>query len=217
MLKNVQLTNGKPFVRGRYGKYLIPLAVRYNGDDPDLKPGEMPRYAIFFSLPYFDLKPLLKLKPVPKDTAIYPTRTLLQSHHRLASTEERDKKQAFRKLGQSKNEHVLYLPQLWCLVINNSAYKDSELPHFTVYKLTKTHLHRDHYYLRFDRHFRLVWEDYYYRKTSKRSENRPVPRERGIYTPLPHRTMPNLSCKLMMLQIFFEFEDPHDSWGLNLL
>jgi len=117
MLKNVQLTNGKPFVRGRYGKYLIPLAVRYNGDDPDLKPGEMPRYAIFFSLPYFDLKPLLKLKPVPKDTAIYPTRTLLQSHHRLASTEERDKKQAFRKLGQSKNEHVLYLPQLWCLVI----------------------------------------------------------------------------------------------------
>jgi hypothetical protein len=166
MLKNVQSTNGKPFVRGRYGKYLIPLAVRYNGDDPDLNPGEKPRYAIFFSLPYFDLKPLRKLAPVAKDvakdTAVYPTRTLLQSHHRLASTEERDKKQAFRKLGHSKNERVLYLPQLWCLAINNSAYKDSELLHFTVCELTKIYLYRDYYYLRFGRHFRPVWEDYYY-------------------------------------------------------
>jgi hypothetical protein len=162
MLKNIQTTNGKPFVRGKYGKYLIPLAVRYNGDDPDLNPGERPRYAIFFSLPYFDLKPLSKLEPVAKDIAIYPTRTLLQSHHRLASTEERDKKQAFRKLGHSKNEQVLYLPQLWCLVINNSAYKDLESLHFTVGKLTKIDLHRDYSHLQFDRHFQLVWEDYNY-------------------------------------------------------
>lgn len=121
MLKNIQSTSEKPFVHGEYGKYLIPSAVRYDGEDPELPKEEEQKCAIFFALPYFDLRPLRKLKRVNKDAPLYLMRTLLQSHHRLASTEDRDKKQAVLKLANSqaeKKHEVLYLPELWCLIIN---------------------------------------------------------------------------------------------------
>lgn len=118
MLKKIESTNGKPFVHGRYGKYLVPTVFLDNGSNLYLQPGEKPKYAIFFSLPYFDLRPLRKLDPVERNANVYPIRTLLQSHYRLASTEERDKKQAVRKLDHLKNDKVISLPQLWCLMIN---------------------------------------------------------------------------------------------------
>lgn len=115
MLIKIESTNGKPFVHGKYGKYLVPTVFRDNGSNLHLQPGEKPKYAIFFSLPYFDLRPLRKLDTMERNANIYPIRTLLQSHYRLASTEERDKKQAVRKLDHDK---VISLPELWCLMIN---------------------------------------------------------------------------------------------------
>lgn len=123
MLQKVQSTNGKPFAHGRYGKYLVPSVVHDPESNLTPQQGKGSNRGIFFSLPYFDLKPLAKLDVVERNASIYPITTLLQSRYHLTPREERDKKQVVRKLKHLENDKVISLPELWCLIINDRAWK----------------------------------------------------------------------------------------------
>jgi hypothetical protein len=120
LLKKVRQTCKKDFMHGRYS-YLIPVSLRYDGSDPGIENSENAKHATFFSLPYFCLRPLRTLKHLTDGSSQYPTRSLLQSHYRLESTYERDKRQVVRELGRWRNGEALYLPDLWCVVVNKST------------------------------------------------------------------------------------------------
>ncbi|KAK2802011.1 hypothetical protein FQN51_004921 [Onygenales sp. PD_10] len=116
MLVAIQSGYSKPFAPGTYGKYLIPKVALFDGKYPGLQDGETP-YAMFCSFPYFDMQ---ELRGLGNDdgASLYPAKSLLQSSSRLVSSMARDKKQAVRRLANTRTQKAIYLPELWCVIIN---------------------------------------------------------------------------------------------------
>ena len=120
LLRRVRHSCEKSFV---HGKYLLPVACRYVGNKSNLKLVEKAK-ATFFSFPYFCLRPLSTLKHLDRHATVHPPRALLQSHYRLESTGDRDKKQVVRKLGHWRDGEALYVSQLWCTLVDSSTLYD---------------------------------------------------------------------------------------------
>ncbi|KAK2797190.1 hypothetical protein FQN50_009289 [Emmonsiellopsis sp. PD_5] len=120
LLRDIESTNSKPFAPGNYGRYLIPNVALYDGKYPGLQDGETP-FAMFCSFPYFDIQELRKLGTFENGESLYPTKSLLQSYSRLVSSMARDKKQAVRRLASTKTQKAIYLPDLWCVIINRKT------------------------------------------------------------------------------------------------
>ena len=128
LLKKVQNTSEKKFVHGRY---LKPITLVYEGKDPDVDgsfpPGEshIRKTATFVSLPVFTTC-CPKRHTSTKDFEGHPVRALLQSRYRLESTKRRDKEQVITKTTSIKDhlayeDHVVHVPDIWALIINNTT------------------------------------------------------------------------------------------------
>ena len=145
LLSRVQLEEERNF---RFGHYLNPCAIRYDGKVLDEK--ESYRSSTFLNFPYFSLERRPSHPPViANDPAYrsYPTRTLLQSRYRLEDTLKRDGEQAVTKLSahetedcirpaktsfstrklslsRRRNDHarILCIPQFWCLSVSGGSF-----------------------------------------------------------------------------------------------
>lgn len=126
LLNKVQNTSEKKFVHGRY---LKPIILVYEGEDPDVSAPYPPeekhvrKTATFISLPVFTTC-CLKRHTSTKDFEGHPVRALLQSRYRLESTKRRDKEQVITKTTSIREhlaheDHVVHVPQVWALIINN--------------------------------------------------------------------------------------------------
>lgn len=126
LLDKVRNISEKKFVHGRY---LQPVTLVYEGEDPDFNaahhPGEKPvrKSATFVSLPVFTTS-LPKRHTSTKEFEGHPVRALLQSRYRLESTKRRDKEQVITKTTSIRDQlahenHVVHVPQIWALMINN--------------------------------------------------------------------------------------------------
>lgn len=129
-----------PFVGGNY---LAPITSRY--DNQDTSKYTVNKTCIFFNFPYFALADARMRRHSPKASQDHPPRTLLQSHYRLNKTTNRDSYQCIKLLKshiikssieaseQEKNklsneviEEVVYVPQLWGLIVGlgKQRFKD---------------------------------------------------------------------------------------------
>ena len=126
LLNKVKNTSEKKYVHGRY---LKPITLVYEGEDPDLfashSPEERPvgKTATFVSLPVF-MTCIPKRHTFTKEFEGHPVRALLQSRYRLESTKRRDKEQVITKTTSIRDQlahenHVVHVPQIWALMINN--------------------------------------------------------------------------------------------------
>ena len=126
LLNKVQNTSERKFVHGRY---LRPITMVYDGENPDISaaPGTEERHirktATFVSLPIFTMGCPVR-HTSSKDFEGHPVRALLQSRYRLESTKRRDKEQVITKTTSIKDhlaneDHVVHVPQIWVLIINN--------------------------------------------------------------------------------------------------
>ena len=126
LLNKVKNTSEKKYVHGRY---LKPITLVYEGEDPDLsashRPEERPagKIATFVSLPVF-MTCIPKRHTFTKEFEGHPVRALLQSRYRLESTKRRDKEQVITKTTSIRDQlahenHVVHVPQIWALMINN--------------------------------------------------------------------------------------------------
>lgn len=126
LLNKVRNTSEKKFVHGRY---LKPITLVYEGEDPDVSTSKNPeqrhvrKTATFVSLPVFTIC-CPKRHTSTKDFEGHPVRALLQSRYRLESTKRRDKEQVITKTTSIKDhlahkDHVVHVPQIWVLIINN--------------------------------------------------------------------------------------------------
>ena len=128
LLNRVRNTSEKQFVHGRY---LKPITLVYEGEDPDVPSSDRPeerhvrKTATFVSLPVFTTC-CPKRHTSTKDFEGHPVRALLQSRYRLESTKRRDKEQVITKTRSIKQhlaheEHVIHVPHIWVLIINNNT------------------------------------------------------------------------------------------------
>ncbi len=126
LLNKVRNTSEKKFVHGRY---LKPITLVYEGEDPDLSTSHRPeekhfrKTATFVSLPVFEIS-CPKRHVSTKEFEGHPVRALLQSRYRLESTKRRDKEQVITKTTSIRDQlaqenHVVHVPQIWALMINN--------------------------------------------------------------------------------------------------
>ena len=126
LLNKVKNTSEKRYVHGRY---LKPITLVYEGEDPDLfvshHPEEKPagKTATFVSLPVFTTC-IPQRHTFTKDFEGHPVRALLQSRYRLESTKKRDKEQVITKTTSIRDQlahenHVVHVPQIWALMIND--------------------------------------------------------------------------------------------------
>jgi hypothetical protein len=117
-IKKVRQTSEKHFI---HGKYLEPIAIRYNGNEKGPSGAEETKFVTFFNCPWFGLRPLLRLQ-TDKDAPVFPIRTLIQSHYKLESTNRRDRGQIITKLAKDwiRPNLVLCIPQVWVMIISSS-------------------------------------------------------------------------------------------------
>lgn len=126
LLKKVRKISEKKFVHGRY---LKPITLVYDGVDPDAsaphRPGDMHvrKTATFVSFPFFTIC-CPKRHTSDKEFEGHPVRALLQSRYHLESTKRRDKEQVITKTTSIKDhlahkDHLVHVPQIWALIINN--------------------------------------------------------------------------------------------------
>lgn len=131
----IGLVSERSFVHGRY---LDPTALRY--DMLDDSRYNKDRCSIFLGFPYFVVrKPEAKRSTFSKGAPEHPLRTLLQSRYRLNETTQRDESQCITELPgdklksciraphsdtahltHQKVEELIYVPQLWTLIIGLS-------------------------------------------------------------------------------------------------
>ena len=128
LLNKVRNTSEKQFV---HGHYLKPITLVYEGEDPDVPSSDRPeerhlrKTATFVSLPVFTTC-CPKCHTSTKEFEGHPVRALLQSRYRLESTKRRDKEQVISKTRSIKEhlahgEHVIHVPHIWALIINNNT------------------------------------------------------------------------------------------------
>ena len=126
LLNKVKKTSEKKYVHGRY---LKAITLVYEGEDTDLfashRPEDRPagKIATFVSLPVF-MTCIPKRHAFTKEFEGHPVRALLQSRYRLESTKKRDKEQVITKTTSIRDQlahenHVVHVPQIWALIINN--------------------------------------------------------------------------------------------------
>ena len=126
LLNKVKNTSEKKYVHGRY---LKPITLVYEGEDPDRFASHRPegravrKTATFVSLPVF-MTCIPKRHAFTKEFEGHPVRALLQSRYRLESTKRRDKDQVITKTTSIRDQlahenHVVHVPQIWALIINN--------------------------------------------------------------------------------------------------
>lgn len=71
---------------------------------------------VFFTLPYF----LLSEGKFPrKGTQTHPVRSLVETLYRNESPFSREFRQAVNQLDSSATSKIIYVPQVWCLIIND--------------------------------------------------------------------------------------------------
>lgn len=77
--------------------------------------------ALLLCLPYFSLGPYSAqaASSVPMQD-LHPMRTLLQSSFGL-TPKKRDMQQAVCSLNNAAEGHCYHIPQIWCIVLNNST------------------------------------------------------------------------------------------------
>ena len=134
LLKRIQDQHQRPFIGG---SFLTPIARRYIVLDDSKYSAD--RCCIFLNFPYFAVTKPKAENSFVKGSPKHPVRTLLQSHYRLNETDERDKHQCIRllqgkqlmscidapdeesaHLNGEKTKELIYVPQLWGLIIGLS-------------------------------------------------------------------------------------------------
>ena len=115
LLKRVCEKNEQPFFRGRFLEPTVMRAIgKHNQSDEDKED----KCAIFFSFPYLSVEVAKKIQ-FSDDLSLHPTRSLFQTNYHLESTEGRDLQQVVRKDPQYPKGSLIYVPQLWCLILNS--------------------------------------------------------------------------------------------------
>ena len=133
LINRIRVDSERSFVNGNF---LIPTAIRY--DMLDDSRYNKDRCSIFLGFPYFAVKKQEeeKLGAFSKGARQHPARTLLQSRYRLNKTTKRDESQCITELSgdklkscieappdatehltRKKVEELIYVPQLWTLII----------------------------------------------------------------------------------------------------
>jgi hypothetical protein len=85
--------------------------VTSRSDDPNLS-------ATFLCLPYLSLDPSAKY--LHHNSSEYPTRSMLQVVYPYESTFIRESPPSFCKSASSYSDRVMYVPQLWTVIIGSS-------------------------------------------------------------------------------------------------
>ena len=132
LINRVRLISERSFV---HGSFLNPTSIRYDMLDDSIYNKD--KCSIFLGFPYFAVKkPDEKLSAFSKGAPQHPARTLLQSRYRLNKTTKRDESQCITELNgdqliscikalpqatahltHKKVEEIIYVPQLWTLII----------------------------------------------------------------------------------------------------
>src|SRR3954466_3070299 len=94
LLTRVQIDAERPFINGRY---LVPVVRRYDGQD--IRGDEGDTIALFVNFPFIALASVRPTCPRDRKSPKHATRTLLQWHYRLQSTEARAEFQAIDSLA----------------------------------------------------------------------------------------------------------------------
>ena len=110
VLANIERHKVKAFLDGLY----IEPGTVLRADErcqPD------PQAVIFSCIPYFDLQPLAKKLSMGLKEQNFPPRTLMQSLYPYEPVRERDSEQAYRKFGNDRSTHLVYVPNIWIMNI----------------------------------------------------------------------------------------------------
>lgn len=121
-LLHTLLEKVKPFEKTYvHGRYLEPTVVRVTGKDVDDSKAPKTMRAIFINYPYFALDKIQETKTLKKGGA-HPPRSLLQAHFRLSSTKDRDELQVVRNVTKGKDSRILYVPQVWSILLEHGKH-----------------------------------------------------------------------------------------------
>lgn len=121
LFAKVKADHVKPYIHGRYLQPCVAHGQRLETSDPSKIGG----HATFINYPYFSLMPDFWAKKWKNHAATdrrHPCQTLLQTRYRLTSTEKRDTKQVYRRLAESSDGNLLFVPQLWAVHIGHGTY-----------------------------------------------------------------------------------------------
>ncbi|KAK2760286.1 hypothetical protein FQN54_002354 [Arachnomyces sp. PD_36] len=115
LLKKVKLNEKAAYS----GKYFEPMVLRCDGQDPSSIDDTSERSAAFICYPYCSTETMGTPSTSSDDQSIHHTRSLLQTFYNLESTTKRDLEQVVRKTGQFPKDHIVYVPQLWTIILNS--------------------------------------------------------------------------------------------------
>jgi hypothetical protein len=76
-----------------------------------------PQAVTFSCIPYLELQKLPRRPPPKQSERLFPPRTLMQAMYPYESVRDRDSEQAYRKLGNSQGNSLVYVPNLWMINI----------------------------------------------------------------------------------------------------
>ena len=119
-LERVQKQYEKTFrtSQGPKGRYMQPNFMQENIISEARAQSRRGRNVRVLCLPYFLLK-RYTAQPLPSKSPLHPIRTLLQSHFPSAG-KELDLQQVICALADTPKEHCIHVPQLWCLILDDS-------------------------------------------------------------------------------------------------
>lgn len=124
ILERVRETHERPILtpNGTNGKYMEPNLVEEVVYDNKYKKKKRESRALLLCLPYFSLGPYSAqaASSLPMQD-LHPLRTLLQSSFGL-TPRKRDMQQAVCGLNHAAEGHCYHVPQIWCIVLNDSMY-----------------------------------------------------------------------------------------------
>lgn len=106
------------------GKYLAPMTFCVTAENPS---GDRDKSALFVNFPCFSIAAHAATDNATVDPMRHYTQSLLQVIYNLESTERRDFEQAVRKMRLYPKDHLVYVPQLWAIILDSRLCRISML------------------------------------------------------------------------------------------
>ncbi|KAI9893374.1 MAG: hypothetical protein M1814_006670 [Vezdaea aestivalis] len=101
----------------KYGTFLNPTVIRFNGNAVKQDHPTKKESATFVCMPWFSVEPP-EPKPAHMNRTVHRPRALLQTRYKLESTEKMDRGQVICRV-KNEDEYV-HVPQLWMIVLDDT-------------------------------------------------------------------------------------------------
>lgn len=106
----------KEYLKAFLGGFFIEPGTVLRGDECNQVDAQS---VIFSCTPYFEIQ---KLQPKSTDAdRLHPSRTLIQSYYPYEPVRERDEEQAYRSIGNARDNGLIHVPVLWMLNVAGRA------------------------------------------------------------------------------------------------